>query len=67
MQINANSIAVLNTLFVLGFLHDKDLDLNFVASAYDIKAIKNKAYMIFSLKPKRNINFFVGLPTSDKL
>ena len=67
MQINANSIAVLNTLFVLGFLHDKDLDLNFVVSAYDIKAIKNKAYMIFSLKPKRNINFFVGLPTSDKL
>ena len=41
MQINANSIVVLNALFVLDFLHNKDLDLNFVASAYDIiKAIK---------------------------
>ena len=49
MQINANSIAVLNALFVLGFLHDKDLDLNFIASTFDIKAIKYKAYLNFSL------------------
>ena len=66
MQVNANSIAVLNALFVLGFLHDKDLHLNFIPSAYDIKAIKHKAYLTFSLPPKRNINVFTGLPISDK-
>ena len=66
MHVDANSIVVLNTLFVLDFHHDKDLDLNFVASAYDIKAIKHKAYLTWSLQPKRNINVFVGLPTSDK-
>lgn len=48
MQTNANSIVVLNSLFFLGFLHDKDLDLNFVASAYDIKTIKHKAYFFTS-------------------
>ena len=32
MQINANSIVVINTLFALDFLHEKDLDLIFVAS-----------------------------------
>ena len=37
-----------------------------MASAYDIKAIKHKAYLTFSLQPNRNINVFVGLPTSDK-
>ena len=66
MQFNANSIVVLNALFVLGFLHDKDLDFNFIASTYDIKAIKHKAYLTFSLQPKRNVNVFAGLPTSDK-
>ena len=50
MQVNANSIVILNTLFVLDFLHDKDLDLNFITSAFDIKAIKHKAYIIFSLQ-----------------
>ena len=66
MQVNANSISVLNALFVLGFLHDKDLDLNFIASAYVIKAIKHKAYLTFSLQPKRNVNIFARLSTSDK-
>ena len=49
MQINANSIALLNALFILGFLHDKDLDLNLIASTFNIKAIKYKAYLNFSL------------------
>ena len=66
MQINANFVAVLNAFFVLGFLHDKDHDLNVVASTYDIKAIKHDTYLTFSLQPKRNINVFVGLPTSNK-
>ena len=62
IQVNANSIVVLNALFVLDFLHDKDLDLNFIASTYDIKAIKHKAYLSFSLQPKRNFNVFAWLP-----
>lgn len=66
MQINVNSIAILNALFVLGFLHDKDLNLNFIASAYDIKAIKLKVYLTLSLEPKRNVNVFAGFPTNDK-
>ena len=67
MQINANFIVVLNTLFVLRFLHDKDLDLNFVTYAYDIKATnKHKSYLTFCLQPKRNINVFFGLSTRDK-
>ena len=66
MQVNANSIVILNTLFVLDFLHDKDLDLDFILSVYDIKAIKHKAYLTFSLQPKRNINVFAGLSTNDK-
>ena len=66
MQVNANSIVVLNALFVLDFLHDKDLDLNFIASTYDIKAIKHKAYLSFSLQPKRNFNVFAWLPKSHK-
>ena len=37
-----------------------------MASAYDIKAIKHKAYLTFSLQPKRNINVFVRLPINDK-
>lgn len=52
MQINANFIVVLIALFVLGFLHDKDLDLNSVALASDIKTIKHKAYLPFHFNPK---------------
>ena len=66
MQINTNSIIVLNALFILGFLHDKDLGLNFVTSAYDIKTTKYKVYLTFCLQPKRGINFFARLSTSDK-
>ena len=52
MQVNVNSIVVLNALFILGFLHDKYLDLNFIASAYGIKAIKHKVYLTFFLQLK---------------
>ena len=66
MPIDVNSITILNGIFVLGWLRNIDLDLNFIFLAYNLKASKGKAYT-FYLQPKKYINFFTGLPMFDKL
>ena len=65
MQLNANPVGVLNATFVLGLIHNIDLDLDFIASIYDIVASKHKGYPTFFLQPRRNVSVFTDLPTSD--
>ena len=66
MPIDVNSITILNGIFVLGWLHNIDLNLNFIFFAYNLEASKGKAYT-FHLQPKKCINFFTDLLMSDKL
>ena len=66
MPIDVNSITILNGIFVLGWLHKIDIDLNFIFFAYNLKASKGKAYTFYQ-QPKKYFNFFTGLPMSDKL
>ena len=67
MQVNANTITILNGIFVLDLIHDIDLDLNFVASTYNLVASNGKVHISYHLQPRKNIHVFTSLPTRDKV
>ena len=51
--------------FLLRWLHNIDLDLNFVFSVYDIKVAKEKSNNTVFLHPKKNVYLSIRLSTLD--